>query len=104
MKEQGVVFAAEVTGDQKDRQGGYKHPSAVTPQPGRTCKGASDHHVFTVKLASVEGLTLVGSGALLSEVLGETWETFQKKPHLPPGEKSKDAQKCPERSPSQGPA
>lgn len=99
VKKQGAVFAAEVTGDQKDRQGGYTHPSAEwIPQPGSTCNRASAHHTplrITTSLQSCSKcgqLTIAGSGALLSEILGESWEsvkTFQKKLTCFPEKKAK---------------
>lgn len=87
-------------------------PLSWTPQSGSSCRGASanhtsDHHVFSVMSASVRGWTVAGSEALLSENLGESWEpvkTFCKKPTCLSEKKSKDAQKCPERGPSQWPA
>lgn len=99
MKKQGAMFAAEVTGDQKDRQGECDDSSAKwIPQPGSACKGASGHHTplqITTSSRSCSKwgrLDYAGSEALLSEILGESWEsmkTFQKKLTCFPEKKAK---------------
>lgn len=99
MKKQRAKCAAEVTGDQKDRQGECTRPSAEwIPQPGCACKGASAHHTRRQLTTSFRSclkcgrVDYAGSGALLRESLGESWEFMKtEEAGLLPRVKSRDA-------------